>query len=125
MKTISLIPGDGIGPEIVRSAVNVMMRACTNHGVTLAFEYDDVGEDSLKKYGTTLRDSVLERAKTFDGIVLGTQSHAGYPPPDKGGRNVSAGFRIGLDLFANSRPVRTYAGVPTASAIVQSGTSSQ
>eukprot|EP00047_Mylnosiga_fluctuans_P009557 m.11959 g.11959 ORF g.11959 m.11959 type:complete len:368 (-) comp2681_c0_seq1:149-1252(-) len=110
---ILVLPGDGIGPEIVSAAISVMTRATTLHGVTVSFEYDDVGQDSLKKYGTTLRDSVLERARTFDGIVLGTQSHADYPPPDKGGRNVSAGFRVGMDLFANSRPVKTYAGVPT------------
>ena len=62
---------------------------------------------SLNKYGTTLRDEVLEKAKAFDGIILGTQSHADYPAPEKGGRNVSAGFRIGLDLYANVRPART------------------
>ena len=61
-----------------------------------------------RKYGTSLRESVLERAREeFDGVILGTQSHADYPAPEKGGRNVSAGFRIGLDLYANVRPART------------------
>ena len=48
------------------------------------------GFESLKKHGTTLRQEVLERARTYDGIVLGTQSHADYPAPEKGGRNISA-----------------------------------
>lgn len=50
---------------------------------------------------------MLEKAKHYDGVILGTQSHADYPVPEKGGRNVSAGFRIGLDLYANIRPART------------------
>jgi 3-isopropylmalate dehydrogenase len=57
-----------------------------------------------------LREDVLERARTdYDGVILGTMSHADYPAPEKGGRNVSAGFRIGLDLYANVRPARTRA----------------
>ena len=50
---------------------------------------------------------MLERAKQCDGVILGTQSHADYPAPEQGGRNVSAGFRVGLDLYANVRPART------------------
>jgi 3-isopropylmalate dehydrogenase len=49
----------------------------------------------------------LVRARTKRYVILGTQSHADYPAPEKGGRNVSAGFRIGLDLYANVRPART------------------
>jgi len=71
------------------------------------FEHDEVGFASLRKHGTTLRQEVLERAKQCDGVILGTQSHADYPAPEQGGRNVSAGFRLGLDLYANVRPART------------------
>ncbi len=63
---------------------------------------------SLEKFGTTLRDETLGKSENLRwGIILGTQSHADYPAPEKGGRNVSAGFRIGLDLYANVRPART------------------
>ena len=78
----------------------------------LSFDHDDAGFASLHQYGTTLRDELLERAKSYDGIVLGTQSHADYPPPEQSGRNVSAGFRIGLDLYANLRPARTRPFLP-------------
>jgi 3-isopropylmalate dehydrogenase len=104
---ILVLPGDGIGPEIVAVAVNVLKAADEAFELNLSFDYEDVGFVSLQKHGTTLRDEVLDRAKTFDGIILGTQSHADYPVPEKGGRNVSAGFRIGLDLYANVRPART------------------
>ncbi|MEY2876188.1 MAG: hypothetical protein RLZZ373_3559 [Pseudomonadota bacterium] len=104
---ILVLPGDGIGPEIVAAALDVVQAANAALGLGLAFEHDEVGFPSLAKHGTTLRDETLAKARTFDGIILGTQSHADYPAPEKGGRNVSAGFRIGLDLYANVRPART------------------
>lgn len=102
-----VLPGDGIGPEIVSVAMRVVDAATQKVGVPLVLEYDDVGFVSLKKHGTTLREDVLTRARTYDGVVLGTQSHADYPPPEEGGRNISAGFRVGLDLYANVRPARS------------------
>ncbi|HEX7932495.1 MAG TPA: isocitrate/isopropylmalate dehydrogenase family protein [Paraburkholderia sp.] len=104
---ILVLPCDGIGPEITAASMAVLQAADRKFGLNLSFDYDDVGFVSLEKHGTTLRDEVLEKAKTYDGIILGTQSHANYPAPEKGGRNVSAGFRIGLDLYANVRPART------------------
>lgn len=104
---ILVLPGDGIGPEIVRASLTVLEAASDKLGLGLSFEQDDVGFVSLEKHGTTLRESVLEKARSYDGIILGTQSHADYPAPDKGGRNISAGFRVGLDLYANVRPART------------------
>lgn len=102
-----VLPCDGIGPEIVGASLDVLRAADGVFKLGLEFDFDDVGFVSLEKHGTTLRQEVLERAKTYDGVILGTQSHADYPPPERGGRNVSAGFRIGLDLYANVRPART------------------
>ena len=73
---ILVLPGDGIGPEIVAASVNVLKAADTKFKLGLSFDYDDVGFTSLEKYGTTLREEVLTRAKTYDGVILGTQSHA-------------------------------------------------
>ena len=102
-----VLPCDGIGPEIVEASVRALKAADQRFGLGIALDYDDVGFTSLEKHGTTLRQEVLDKARGYDGIILGTQSHADYPSPEKGGRNVSAGFRIGLDLYANVRPART------------------
>lgn len=110
---ILVLPGDGIGPEIVAAAIRVAESANARFNLGITFDYDEVGFASLNKHGTTLRDDVLEKARTYDGIVLGTQSHADYPPPDKGGRNISAAFRVGLDLYANVRPARTRPTLPS------------
>ncbi len=102
-----VMPADGIGPEITAAAIAVADRASAMFGLDLTYDYEDVGFASLSKYGTTLRPGLLDQARTYDGIILGTISHADYPPPDQGGRNVSASFRVGLNLFANVRPART------------------
>ena len=108
-----VLPCDGIGPEIIDASMTVLDALARKHDLNLECEYDDVGFTSLKKHGTTLRQEVLERAVNYDGIILGTQSHADYPAPEEGGRNVSAGFRVGLDLYANIRPARTRPLLPT------------
>lgn len=108
---ILVLPGDGIGPEIADSTLAVLRAVDAKYGLDLAFKFEDVGFASLEKYGTTLRDEVLEKGRQSDGIILGPQSHMDYPPRDKGGVNVSAGFRVGLDLYANVRPARTRPGL--------------
>lgn len=102
-----VLPGDGIGPEIVAAALDVLRAADAKFKLGFEYDHDDVGFVSLDKHGTTLRDETLQRARGYDGIILGTQSHADYPRPEKGGHNISAAFRVKLDLYANVRPART------------------
>lgn len=102
-----VLPGDGIGPEIIESAVAVLKEIDKKHGLGIEYDYQDIGFASLEKYGTTLRPELLESARSYEGILLGTISHADYPKPEKGGINVSGAFRVGLDLYANVRPART------------------
>lgn len=110
---IMTLPCDGIGPEIMAATLEVVEAANRRFGLGLTFHEEDAGFTSLRKFGTTLREEVLDRARTeFDGVILGTQSHMDYPPVAEGGRNVSAGFRIGLDLYANVRPARSRAFLP-------------
>ncbi len=110
---ILALPGDGIGPEIIAASLDVLYAAAKVHDLELQIDTEDIGFASLHKYGTTLRDDVLESARNYDGILLGTISHADYPRPEKGGKNVSACFRVGLDLYANIRPARTRPYLPS------------
>lgn len=104
---IMVTPCDGIGPEITAASMEVLKAADAAFDLGLEYQWEDTGFTSLEKYGTTLRDEVLERARACDGIILGPQSHMDYPARDKGGVNVSAGFRVKLDLYANVRPARS------------------
>ncbi len=110
---IMTLPCDGIGPEIMAETLKVVEAANQKFDLGLTFHEEESGFKSLEKHGITLREEVLDRARTeFDGVILGTQSHMDYPPLVEGGRNVSAGFRIGLDLYANVRPARTRDFIP-------------
>jgi len=105
---IMTLPCDGIGPEIMSATLVVVEAANRRFDLGITFHEEESGFASLKNHGVTLRDEVLDRARNdFDGVILGTQSHMDYPPVAEGGRNVSAGFRIGLDLYANVRPARS------------------
>jgi 3-isopropylmalate dehydrogenase len=106
-----VLPGDGIGPEITRATLAVLGAADRRFGLDLSFETRDIGFAALEKAGTTLPEGVLERAREVDGVILGPISHLDYPPPAKGGVNVSAAFRVKLDLYANVRPARTRPGL--------------
>lgn len=108
---ILVLPGDGIGPEIVDAGLHVLKKMNDAQGLGLAFDYDDIGFASLEKHGTTMRPELLEKARGYDGVILGPQDNLNYPPLDEGGVNISARFRIDLDLYANARPARTRPGV--------------
>ena len=110
---IMTIPCDGIGPEIMSATLDVLAVVNERFNLEISFHEEEAGFTSLKNFGTTLREEVLDKARSeFDGVILGTQSHMDYPSVAEGGRNVSAGFRIGLDLYANVRPARSRDYVP-------------
>jgi 3-isopropylmalate dehydrogenase len=107
-----VLPGDGIGPEIVAATIDVLRAADALFGLGLAFEYGAIGLASLDAIGTTIADDVVERARHADGVILGPVSHNDYPPASQGGLNPSGELRRRLDLFANIRPARSRPGLP-------------
>jgi isocitrate dehydrogenase (NAD+) len=104
-RTISLIPGDGIGPEVMAATVRVLEAL----GLPLAFEHCDAGSEVISKYGTNLPretlDSVLRNGVALKGPT-GTQVGAGLP-------SANVALRKGLDLYAALRPVRSVPNVKT------------
>ena len=109
---IAVLPGDGIGPEIMDATIAVLDAVDAKHGLGLSYERHDVGFVTLNTIGTTLTDAVVEAARAADGIILGPVSHQDYPPRAQGGRNPSGDLRIALDLWANIRPARSREGIP-------------
>jgi len=106
-----VLPGDGIGPEITAATRAVLQAADRRFRLNLSWEERQIGLAALARHGTTLPEGVLERAREVDGVILGPISHLEYPPADQGGVNVSAAFRVKLDLYANVRPARSRAGL--------------
>jgi 3-isopropylmalate dehydrogenase len=109
---IAILPGDGIGPEIMAVTADALARADRRHGLGLRLATHEVGLAALQRSGNTLPDAVIEACRAADGFVLGPVGHHDYPPREKGGRNPSGDLRIALDLYANIRPCRSYEGLP-------------
>ncbi|HTT47420.1 MAG TPA: isocitrate/isopropylmalate dehydrogenase family protein [Pseudolabrys sp.] len=107
-----VLEGDGIGPEIMAATLAVLRAADAGFGLGLAFETAAIGWAAHRSTGTTLPESVIDKAKAADGILLGPVSHNEYPPVAQGGRNPSGELRKGLDLYANIRPARSRQGFP-------------
>src|SRR6202049_2562461 len=110
--SLLVLPGDGIGPEIVAAALEVLAAADRRFGLALEYDTAAIGLESLKRAGTTLPDEVVEQAMRADGVILGPVSHNAYPPDAEGGLNPSGELRRRLDLFANIRPARSRPGLP-------------
>jgi isocitrate dehydrogenase (NAD+) len=102
---ITLIPGDGVGPEIT-AAVERVLEAT---GVKFNWERVLVGEQAQNKFGTTIPDSVLGSISKNTVALKGPVT----TPIGKGFRSVNVALRKTLDLFACVRPCKTYKGAPT------------
>ncbi|MBS2012170.1 MAG: isocitrate/isopropylmalate dehydrogenase family protein [Deltaproteobacteria bacterium] len=101
--TITLIPGDGIGPEVA-DATRRVLDAC---GVTIDWEVQEAGAAVAEKRGTTLPDEVLESCRRNKIALKGPIG----TPIGKGFRSVNVTLRQALDLYANVRPVRSLPGI--------------
>ena len=103
MYNVTLIPGDGIGPEVVDAARRVI--AAT--GVEIDWDVQDAGAAQIEKYGTPLPQNVIDSIKK-NGIAL----KGPVTTPSGGGfRSVNVALRNEFDLYANVRPIKTYEGV--------------
>lgn len=107
---IAVIPGDGIGSEIIREGVKVIKAVSERYGFSIETVYYDFGGDRYLKTGETLPDSAIEELKKFDAIYLGAIGHPDVPPGilEKG---ILLKIRFELDQYINLRPVKLYPGV--------------
>lgn len=118
-KKVLLLPGDGIGPEIVAEAVKVLEALKTNHGLDIEMVSGLVGGAAYDDCGHPLPDETMKLAREADAILLGAVG--GYKwealdisvRPEKG----LLGLRSGLGLFANLRPAFLYPQLADASTL--------
>jgi isocitrate dehydrogenase (NAD+) len=101
--TITLIPGDGIGPEIVAATVRII----ESTGVEIEWETHIIGAQALEKYGTTIPEATIESIRRNKTALKGPLT----TPIGKGFTSVNVGLRKALDLYANVRPVKALPNV--------------
>lgn len=118
-KKILILPGDGIGPEIVTEAVKVLATLRDEHGLEIEMDEALVGGAAYDAAGHPLPDATLELAKEADAILLGAVGGTKWESldiavrPEKG----LLGLRAELELFANLRPAILYPQLADASTL--------
>ncbi|HSG45355.1 MAG TPA: 3-isopropylmalate dehydrogenase [Anaerolineales bacterium] len=107
---ITILPGDGIGPEVVAEAVRVLDLIASKHGHIFHFQERLMGGCSIDKYGQSITDETLADCKSADAVLLGAVGGPKWDDPnakDRPERGLLA-LRKGLDVFANLRPVKVH-----------------
>ncbi len=103
--TITLIPGDGIGPEVTRAVRRIIDAA----GVRIDWEVQDAGQAAIDRHGDPLPQSLIDSVRRNKVALKGPIA----TPVGMGFTSVNVGLRRALDLFANLRPVLNLPGVPS------------
>ncbi|SET25270.1 3-isopropylmalate dehydrogenase [Marinobacter segnicrescens] len=118
-RSVLMLPGDGIGPEIVAEAEKVLNKVNDQFDLGLQFETGLVGGAAIDETGEPLPSDTLERAKKADAILLGAVGGPKWDKlemakrPEKG----LLGLRSNLELFANLRPAILYPQLASASSL--------
>jgi len=118
-KSVLILPGDGIGPEIVTEAEKVLNALAEDHGLQISTEQGLIGGSAIDETGVPLPDETLALGKQSDAVLLGA---VGGPKWDKIERCLRPergllAIRAGLDLYANLRPAVLYKELAEASSL--------
>lgn len=114
---IALLPGDGIGPEVIAAAVEVLEAVARIYGHTFAFTERLIGGCSIDAYGTALTDEVITDCQAADAVLLGAVGGPKWDNPLAKVRPEQGLLRLRKDLgvFANLRPVKMHPALTSAS----------
>ncbi len=107
---IALLKGDGIGPEIVDSAVRVLEAVAVKYGHTFNFTPYDIGGAAIDKYGIPLPEATVEGCLASDSVLLGAVGGPKWDtlPGNRRPEKALLGIRAAMNLFTNLRPAKLY-----------------
>ncbi|MGH7475206.1 MAG: isocitrate/isopropylmalate dehydrogenase family protein [Longimicrobiales bacterium] len=105
MARIAVIPGDGIGVEVIPAAVKVLRAAAARSELELEVDHWNLGADRYLETGVTITDDEMRQLAGYDAVLLGA---FGDPrvPDNAHARDILLGMRFRLDLYINLRPIR-------------------
>ena len=117
-KKIAILPGDGIGPEVMREALRVLDAVQERFALRLAYEFADVGGVAIDRHGTALPSGTLDVCQSADAILFGSvggPKWEGLPPAQQPERAALLPLRKHFELFCNLRPARVFKSLAAAS----------
>ena len=120
-KNITVLPGDGIGPEIVAEAIKVLDKIAEKYGHKFNYTYVDIGGCSIDKFGVPITEEGMEKCKQSDSVLLGAVGGPkwdGCAPSIRPEKALLA-VRKELNLFANLRPTKLFPQLKDASPLKQ------
>jgi 3-isopropylmalate dehydrogenase len=114
--SILLLPGDGIGPEVVAGAEQVLQAVATRFGHTFTFQSELIGGAALRKGFPPLPADTLSAARNSSAVLLGAVGDPAFDQADSDRRPEAAllAIRRELQLYANLRPARVWPGLEAA-----------
>lgn len=116
-KKITVLPGDGVGPEVTQAAVQVLQTIAKRYQHQFDFSYAAIGGEALDRYNEPLPDETVTACETADAVLLGAVGGPKWDNvpselrPEKG----LLALRKQFNLFSNIRPVKAYAALAEAS----------
>ena len=116
-KNITVLKGDGIGPEIVNEAIKVLDKVCAKYGHSFSYTEVDIGGCSIDKYGVPITKEGMDKCKAADSVLLGAVGGPKWDNVDPSIRPEKAllAVRSELGLFANLRPTKLFLQLADAS----------
>jgi len=120
MGKIAVLPGDGIGPEVMAQALKVLGKVSEKYGKKFDFTFADVGGIAIDNHGTPLPDATLKLCEESDAILFGSVGGPKWenlPPQQQPERGALLPLRAHFKLFCNIRPIKIFAPLKSASSL--------
>ncbi|MCD4743473.1 MAG: 3-isopropylmalate dehydrogenase, partial [Desulfobacteraceae bacterium] len=117
-KKIALLPGDGIGPEVMKEAIKILNAISNKFSIKFDFEYADVGGIAIDNHGTALPESTLQLCENSDAILFGSVGGPKWDkllPAQQPERGALLPLRKHFNLYCNLRPAKVFKELSSAS----------
>lgn len=118
MDKIAVLPGDGIGPEVMEQAIRILKKASDIYGFAFEYEFADVGGAAIDNHGTALPESTLKLCEQSDAILFGSVGGPKWenlPPAEQPERGALLPLRKHFGLYCNLRPAKVFSTLASAS----------
>ncbi len=118
MNKIAVLPGDGIGPEVMEQAVKILKKTSMIYGFDLEYEFADIGGAAIDNHGKALPDDTLALCEESDAILFGSVGGPKWEnlsPEKQPERSALLPLRKHFDLYCNLRPAKIFPSLASAS----------